>query len=210
MRLIWKKRWGFTVISYPVDQEENLFRVGVYDGNGDLWWYSETSSSNEQVLEEEACKGWIDILTDFGKRHETFPSNQSVLEAQKDIGSEIQVTRVRLQELLKGEFDELSGSDDGDGTGTGTGGKEDSQEETSSDSPLDSGGTETYGDPGGEADGRGGDPTEPSSEAPEGEHLDSEEGADNGEGSPEEGDSEHSEAPDKSEDSNQETGAVTG
>lgn len=210
MRLIWKKRWGFTVISYPIDQEENLFRVGVYDGNGDLWWYSETSSDNELILEEESCKGWINILTDFGQRHENFPTGQPVLDAQKDISSEIQITRKRLQELLKGEFDELSGSDDGDGTSTGTGGEEDSQEEISDSSPLDTSGVEADGDSSGDPDGEGGDSTEPSGETPEGEHLDSEEGTEDGGGSTEEGDPEHSEAPDKSEDSNQETGAVTG
>ena len=101
MRLIWKKRFGFMLVTYPADPQGNDpgMRVGVYDPAGDMWWFSETISTDQTVLEAAALRGWIDLLHDFGKRQEYFPDGTPVLEHSNDIDNEISIAQLRLGEL---------------------------------------------------------------------------------------------------------------
>ena len=90
MRLIWKKRFGFIVVSYPInkDIDDSPFRVGIYDDNGDMWWFSNEMTRDEAVLEIAACRGWVDLLSDFASRQEFLPNGSNVLENQKDMDND--------------------------------------------------------------------------------------------------------------------------
>lgn len=191
------------VVSYPVDTEDGGFRVGVYDVNGDLWWYSEQTSKDNTVLEHQACQGWLEILTDFGRRHENFPDEQSVLEVQKDIKAEIEVTKMRLDELQElieddSELDGSTDSSDGDDRGSSQ------EEEDASNQEVQPEGTEEDGTEAGSDDSGGGDEDESSGESTGSERVDGEEADEDASGETEEGDTGHSEDADQPEDSHSE------
>tara|TARA_B100001013_G_scaffold331809_1_gene247644 strand:+ start:2999 stop:3649 length:651 start_codon:yes stop_codon:yes gene_type:complete len=211
MRLIWKKRWGFVVISYPVEQDGGGFRVGVYDANGDLWWYSENTSEDNLILEQDACKGWLEILTDFGKRQEDFPDNSSVLENQRDIKAEIEVTRMRLSEIEA----ELKTREDGSNAGElesaitesneldGRGSSKESEEQEKDQKVQASRLEENEADSGG-SDSSGESERDESREDSGSESLDGEQSEEDDHSLTEERDTGHTEAPDQPEESDTE------
>tara|TARA_B100000586_G_scaffold226003_1_gene173760 strand:- start:1436 stop:2026 length:591 start_codon:yes stop_codon:yes gene_type:complete len=183
MRLIWKKRFGFIVVSYPVnkDIDDSPFRVGIYDDSGDMWWFSDDMTRNETVLEIAACRGWVDLLSDFASRQEFLPNGSNVLENQKDMDNEIQITQLRIGELDH-ELRLSAGSpaDTGDGR-EGLGGEDSDQQASGEEEPEQeeevlSSGSEEDGSDSGEGDPRGQDECDPPRQPAGSESLDSDEG----------------------------------
>ena len=184
MRLIWKKRFGFLVVSYPVEKSivDSPFRIGIYDDNGDMWWFSDDESKNETVLELAACRGWIDLLTDFASRQEFLPNGANVLENQTDMDNEIKVTQIRLQEL---DYElRLSNGPSGSAGDAGEGGEESSEipvspegsEELQKEEEILSSGPEEDGSDGGANDSGRSDECDPPSESSGSKSLDSKQG----------------------------------
>ena len=187
MRLIWKKRFGFLVVSYPVEKSivDSPFRIGIYDDNGDMWGFSDDESKNETVLELAACRGWIDLLTDFASRQEFLPNGANVLENQTDMDNEIKVTQIRLQELdYELRLSNGPSGSAGDAGEGGEGGEESSEipvspegsEELQKEEEILSSGPEEDGSDGGANDSGRSDECDPPSESSRSKSLDSKQG----------------------------------
>lgn len=191
MRLIWKKRFGFIVVSYPVnkDIDDSPFRVGIYDDNGDMWWFSNEMTRDETILEVSACRGWVDLLSDFASRQEFLPNGSNVLENQKDMDNEIQITKLRIGELDH-ELRLSAGpsADTGDGGEGGELGGEDSdqqasgEEEPQQEEEVHSSGSEEDGSDSGTGDPGGQDECDTPRQPAGGEPLDSGQGEQPSEG----------------------------
>ena len=98
MRLVWRKKYGFSLVAYPVEskktgnwEEVGGFKAGIFDSGGDLWWFSEETVSTSAETEVLAYKGWEDLLKEFVESHNIFPDGTDphdgeLLAVDKEIG----------------------------------------------------------------------------------------------------------------------------
>lgn len=109
MRMIHKKRWGFVCQVYPIDNEDGQlagFKVGIYDDNKDLWWFSDDTVKNAVALEAIAMTGWRELLEDFMDNHDEFPDRTQVIDVRSEIRAEIDSAKFRLDQLASSYINE--------------------------------------------------------------------------------------------------------
>ena len=104
MKMIYKKRWGFAVMAYPVDDDDGLlkgFRAGIYDTNRDLWWFSDDVVREETSIESLALTGWREIMNDFLHNQDEFPDRTQVIDVRNEIRAEIDSVAFRLSQIAE-------------------------------------------------------------------------------------------------------------
>ena len=77
MRLIWKNMYGFFLMSYPVEEDdERRFRAAIMDQNDKVWWLSDDTFKNSDECGPVAKQAWDVFLTDYCEEHEVFPDGE--------------------------------------------------------------------------------------------------------------------------------------
>tara|TARA_B100000929_G_scaffold204270_1_gene162515 strand:- start:486 stop:1157 length:672 start_codon:yes stop_codon:yes gene_type:complete len=102
MRMIWKKRWGFVLNTYPIENDTGdivAYRIGLYDDKQDLWWFSPENLNNTFELEASANQGWVEMMTDFLERQDEFPDGTPVVNVRTEVEAEIFSSNNRIAQL---------------------------------------------------------------------------------------------------------------
>jgi len=113
MRVIWRKKWGFQLTSYPYKPTDNegepketdkdLYKIAILDNGGDLWWVSDEAYDSEPDLREVGEAAWKDFLDDYSKNHALFP-NGDLVQVQPPIelvSEEPEVNQESLKDKIK-------------------------------------------------------------------------------------------------------------
>lgn len=121
MRMIWKKRWGFVLNTYPIENDTGdivAYRIGLYDDKQDLWWFSPENLNNTFELEASANQGWVEMMTDFLERQDEFPDGTPVVNVRTEVEAEIFSSNNRIAQLdafIKEESDVRESGDESTG-----------------------------------------------------------------------------------------------
>ena len=100
MRLVWRKRFGFSLVAYPVETkgtEIGGFKAGIFDSSGDLWWFSNETVEASATTESLAYKGWMDILEEFVSSDNTLPDGTDPVDAKATIEHELAYALLKIE-----------------------------------------------------------------------------------------------------------------
>ena len=158
-------------MTYPIEEEGVIvgFRIGVYDSNNDLWWFSPDTNHEEKELEVQASVGWKNILEDFLERQDEFTDGTQVVDVRSEIKAEIMSAEARINQLedLIG-VDNESRISDTEPTATASGGEQ--GEEPEEGSPTEDVQPEPAASPDGEGSGSEGEGVGDDKDSQEPEH----------------------------------------
>lgn len=100
MRLVWRKRFGFSLVAYPVEAKpENLggFKAGIFDSGGDLWWFSDETTIASAGTESLAYIGWTELLTEFLESSGQLPDGSNPGDIIEDIDRELAYAKLKIE-----------------------------------------------------------------------------------------------------------------
>ena len=98
MRLIWKRKHGFTLMSYPVDGDDGKgFKAAILDSEDKIWGLSDETYDNTNGAGETAKGAWDEFLKDYIDNHDYFP-DQDICENYREI---IESKSVTIKELIE-------------------------------------------------------------------------------------------------------------
>ena len=104
MRIIYRKRWGFSLISYPVEGSTpgsmQGYRAGIFD-DSDLWWYAEETYDTPEKTKSDAYRGWLEILSEFENPQPHFPDGSNPSKAALATEREVAERMIETQEVFK-------------------------------------------------------------------------------------------------------------
>jgi hypothetical protein len=104
MRIIYRKRWGFSLISYPVEGSTpgsmQGYRAGIFD-DSDLWWYSEEIYDKAEQTKSDAYRGWLEILEEFENHQPHFPDGGNPTKEELATEREVAERMIETKEVFK-------------------------------------------------------------------------------------------------------------
>ena len=104
MRIIYRKRWGFSLISYPVEGSTpgsmQGYRAGIFD-DSDLWWYAEETYDTPEKTKSDAYRGWLEILSEFENHQPHFPDGSNPSKADLATEREVAERMIETKEVFK-------------------------------------------------------------------------------------------------------------
>lgn len=105
MRLVWRKRYGFSMVAYPVEGktigagEAGGFKAGIFDGGGDLWWFSEETVTSSKETEALAYQGWEELLLEFLNSGNVFPDGIDPQDEMLAVEKELEYARSKFKNV---------------------------------------------------------------------------------------------------------------
>ena len=89
MRIIWRKNFGFTLLSYPwkgddEDSKTEQYKLAITDAEGSLWWLSDEATEDESALRKDSEEIWAAFIWNYVKDHTTFPDG-SICDLQPEV-----------------------------------------------------------------------------------------------------------------------------
>ena len=115
MRIIYRKRWGLSLISYPVEGSTpgsmQGYRAGIF-ADSDLWWYSEEVYDTPEKTKSDAYRGWLEIMSEFETHQPHFPDGTN--PSEEDLATEREVAEgmIETKEVFKLETTEPEPEED--------------------------------------------------------------------------------------------------